>query len=283
MTRKEKKLISIAGIILAVFTLFKVIPSTRNFFKKQEQAIEEVKIKKRRFEKLERRTDFWEKEYKNLRKVSRKIYKASLVGDTPELISANIQSILKTQAKKAGIRFKSMELGESAVVGEWVLVTQAMRFEAESESFFNFLNALRKSKSELIITDLDIRSHNNRITGKIKVAGFSHPPLKEVKPEKTQIPPVENQTPLIEEANKSAVIEGESPENVDNQALPSESPENVDNQALPSESPENVDNQALPSELPENVDNQALPQESETEEIPDNPDNVEQTAPVGPF
>jgi len=233
MTRKEKKLISIAGIIFAIFMLAKVIPFTKNYYQKQLSAIEEIKIKKQRFEKLERRTIFWEAEYKNLREIRRKIYKASLSGDTPELISANIQSILKNQARKAGIQFKSMELGESAVVGEWVLVTQAMRFEANSESFFNFLKALDKSKAELIVTDLDIRSYRNKIMGKIKVSGFSHPPLKEVKDKKEISPPEE----IVKESaiQDTETVESGLPDNSEEQMLPQEveTPEMLEPENIP--------------------------------------------------
>ena len=184
------------------------------------KAIEGVKIKKKRFEKLERRTDFWKVEYKNLRKERGKIYNASLLGDTPELISADIQSILKTHARDSGIRFKSMELGESAVVGEWVLVTQAMRFEATSESFFNFLNALNKGKSELIVTDLDIRSSRNKITGKIKVSGFSHPPLKEVEPKEEVPPPPDEMEIDIQEVIESSVSESTDVQEVAESSVP---------------------------------------------------------------
>jgi len=222
MTRKEKKLISIAGIIFAIFMLAKVIPFVKNYYQKQVSAIEEIKVKKQRFERLEHKTIFWEVEYKNLRKARKEIYRASLSGDTPELISANIQSILKNQARKAGIQFKSMELGESAVVGEWVLVTQAMRFEANSETFFNFLKALEESKAELIVTDLDIRSYRNKLMGKIKVSGFSHPPLKEVKPKKEIPPPVEE---IVKESDnlETETIEFEAPENSEGEIAPQKS------------------------------------------------------------
>jgi len=241
MTRKEKKLILIAGVIFAIFMLAKVIPFVKNYYQQQVAAIEEIKIKKQQFEKLAHKADFWEAEYKNLRTTRKRIYKASLLGDTPELISANIQSILKNRARKAGIQFKSMELGESAVVGEWVLVTQAMQFEANSETFFNFLKALDESKAELIVTDLDIRSYRGKLMGKIKVSGFSHPPLKEVKP-KEEIPaPTEE---IVKEGDH-AIIEQRAPEIPQNI---SETPENT------SETPENIV-EGIPEntlEIPEN-------------------------------
>ncbi|EDN72177.1 hypothetical protein BGS_0077 [Beggiatoa sp. SS] len=88
-----------------------------------------------------------------------------------------MESLVKQIAQQAGIKFKTLDPADTAYsTDEWLLVIQTMQFEATSETLIAFLKALQNTKENLVVSTLDLRSFQNKLSGTIKITGFSRLP-----------------------------------------------------------------------------------------------------------
>jgi hypothetical protein len=60
---------------------------------------------------------------------------------------------------------------------QWVLVTQGVQFEGNSEKTIQFLKEVENSKiALLVVVSVDVRSNRGALTGTVKITGFSRLP-----------------------------------------------------------------------------------------------------------
>jgi len=174
VTANEKRLIRIASIMFIGYILpFQVAPIAIDFYQNYYDSIENLHQNIERYEKLGEREEYWEKENKRAKQELNKVKSGILPGDNYELIGTKMQGLVKKLAKSTNITFKSLVAPELAQIDNWILVTQSMQFESNSFTLMNFLKSIDNNKVNLIVVNLDIRSHKDKLTGRIKITGFS--------------------------------------------------------------------------------------------------------------
>lgn len=181
MTPNEKRLLRIALIMFVGYMLpFQMAPIAIEFYHDYRSSIEDLYQNIERYEKLGEHAELWERENKLAKEELIKIKAGILPGENYELIRTKIQALVTQLADDAEINSKSFVAPESIQIKEWILVTQSMQFEATSLTLMNFLKVIDENKVNLEVVSLDIRSYKNKLTGTIKITGFSQVEDKEL-------------------------------------------------------------------------------------------------------
>jgi len=174
VTSNEKRLLSIALIMFVGYMLpFQMAPIAITFYQNYRNSIDDLQQNIELYEKLGEHAELWEKENKLAKQELIKIKAGVLPGENYELIRIKTQALVTKLANNAGITFKSLVAPESIQINEWILVTQSMQFEANSLTLINFLKDIDENKVNLAVVSLNIRSYKNKLTGTIKITGFS--------------------------------------------------------------------------------------------------------------
>ncbi|MEN8215792.1 MAG: GspMb/PilO family protein [Pseudomonadota bacterium] len=176
MTKNEKRLSTIALVILIGYMLpFLFVPTAYKFYNDYWQSLEKLHQNIERYEKLAGRAEHWEAENQRVKKERDEIKASLLPGDTHQLVSAKMQALVRQLAQNAGITFKSLDTPDNTTysTGEWVFVIQSMQFEGNGKTLMTFLTALDDNPVKLEVISLEVRSRGKKLTGTIKVTGFS--------------------------------------------------------------------------------------------------------------
>jgi len=173
LNAREKRLLMMTGAVFLVLVLpLKVYPYAVELYKRERDKITQLHTDIDRYNKLADEAQFWQKQHTAALALRDKTNAALLEGSTRELASGKMQALLQQLARETKIQYQSLELDKYDRTGEWVLVTQVMRFSAKSESLFQFLKAINTAKKELVIIDLNISSYARKLTATIKITGF---------------------------------------------------------------------------------------------------------------
>jgi DNA repair exonuclease SbcCD ATPase subunit len=153
-------------------------PAAYKFYNDYWQSLENLHQNIERYEKLAKRAEYWKAENQRVKKERDEIKASLLPGDTHELVSAKMQALVRQLAQDAGITFKSLDTPDNTTysTGEWVFVIQSMQFEGNGETLMKFLTELDDNPVKLEVISLDVRSRRKKLTGTIKVTGFSRLP-----------------------------------------------------------------------------------------------------------
>jgi len=150
-----------------------------NLYHNYRQSIGHLQIQIERYEQLAKRAAYWKTKNKEVKLIRDTLEARLLPGNDRELVGAKMQGLIKQLAKQAGIKFKSLEPPDTSYsTGEWVLVIQSMRFEASSETLMNFLKMMNNNNVKLEVISLNVRAYRRKLTGVIKIIGFSRVPEK---------------------------------------------------------------------------------------------------------
>jgi len=179
MTKKEKKLLWIFLVILAVGVIARGIPFVTQSYQSGIAAVEESKEKINRLKKLQAREVYWQTEFKKISKDEKQLLTQLFAGHSPELIAARVQEKLKTLARKSGIKVDSMSLPDLNQSDDWLLISQTMTFKAPTSNLMELMTMIKKSKPTLIVTDVQMRAFRKMLSCTIRVVGFSHSAAKQ--------------------------------------------------------------------------------------------------------
>jgi hypothetical protein len=165
-------------IIFGVYALpFEILPRSYQFVRDQRVQIEKLQDEIKRYKKLADDSQFWQTQNQLAIKTRDEINTLLLQGNSRELVGAKMQGVLREIARTTGVNIKSLDLPDFSRTKEWVLVTQGVQFEGNSEKTLNFLKEIEHSKNALlVIVSVDVRSHRGLLNGQIKVTGFSRLP-----------------------------------------------------------------------------------------------------------
>ncbi|MCK5717440.1 MAG: hypothetical protein KAH77_08125 [Thiomargarita sp.] len=175
MNKSEKRLFIIAIVMFVGYLLpFMVWPMVQNIYTDYWHSLDRLEQHIKRYEQLEKRTEYWTLEHQRITQEYNDVKKSLLPGTDQELVGTKMQALVKQLAKDAGITFKSLEPPDTSLnTGDWVLVIQSMQFEAKGQTLMEFLKTLHDTPHLLEIISLDIRSRKKKLTGTIKILGFS--------------------------------------------------------------------------------------------------------------
>jgi Tfp pilus assembly protein PilO len=108
-----------------------------------------------------------------------------LPGETPQIIAANLQEILKKLSEKNGIQIRSFRIGEPKETTSYVKIPVIIEINPTKSiaSLTYFVYDIETYEKLLLISDLDITAPNMRspteVQGSLTVTGFTkntHPP-----------------------------------------------------------------------------------------------------------
>ncbi len=179
MTKNEKRLFKLASLIFVFGVIpFYLYPLTTDFYHNYRQSIDKLQQDIQRYQKLAQRADFWQQENQRAKLEQQQIESSLLSGKNRQLIGAKMQGIIKNLANRNQITFKSLQPPDTSFnTDKWLLVIQSIQFEANSTALIRFLSALERHRINLEIISLDIRRYSNKLSGSIKIIGFSRLPV----------------------------------------------------------------------------------------------------------
>ncbi len=175
MTKKEKRLLYVALAIFFAYMLpFELLPLAVEHYRKTRDHIQQLQANIERYQRLEQQTQIWRERHQEVLTQQEQVNAGLLQGSTRDLVAARLQTLLKEAAQRNKLQVQSLDLPEFVAAGDWLLVTQNIRFQAESTELLNFLRTLQENPTFLPIITLDVRGYRGeRLSGSIKITGFS--------------------------------------------------------------------------------------------------------------
>lgn len=175
MTKKEQKLLWFAGIIFFGYMIpFEVVPFVWQKSKHILEKIQKQKAEIARLHILKSEAEKWQQDFQTVSQQVETTESSLLTGETRALVSARVQSLLKEHASNAKINLTSVDLPEFVETGEWLLLTQSLKFEASSQQLMDFLQTLQQSVIKFWVVSIDVSVvRTNHIIGSLKVSAFS--------------------------------------------------------------------------------------------------------------
>jgi len=175
MTKKEQKSLWLAGILFFGYVIpFEAAPF---IWKEGNQILDKIKKQKAeisRLHLLKAEVNKWQQDFQTVSQQVQTTESSLLNGETRALVSARAQSLLKEYASNSKINLTSVDLPEFVETGEWLLLTQSLKFEANSQQLMDFLQTLQQSTIKFWVVNLDVSVvRANHIIGSLKVSSFS--------------------------------------------------------------------------------------------------------------
>ncbi|MGJ8688743.1 MAG: GspMb/PilO family protein [Gammaproteobacteria bacterium] len=174
MTKREKNIVMLAGLVGIVFVLTQGLPSLKNMYGSRSEAISQLQTDIQREQSLIEDAQLWSE-----RRVEAEL-RGSDLGErlfqetSIPLISANIQRLVREYANEAEVNITSTKLAESMAADGWLLVEQELSILTDSQTkIMALLNSIETSDPLLGVSTFSIRRNRNQYTGTITVVGFS--------------------------------------------------------------------------------------------------------------
>lgn len=178
-------LILIGGLVVLVAKLV-VLPLLES-----QREVQQALVQKRRalsrYEEYIRSGKDIEEELKQVTQQAEIVQSKLLPGETPQIIAANLQEILKKLSEKNGVQIRSFRIGEPKETPFYlkIPVTIEINPTRAMASLTFFLYDIENYEKFLLISDLDVTAPNLRnpteVQGSLTVTGFTrntHPKSK---------------------------------------------------------------------------------------------------------
>jgi len=176
-------LLAIAGYLLYYFALLPLWNS-------QKKVAEEIVLKKKalgRYQEYIRSGKGIEEELSQTAQRLEAVQAKLLPGETPQIMAANLQDLLKKLSERNGIQIKSFRVAEPKEMTFYVRIPVTIEINPtkSAASLAYFLYDIENYEKSLFISDLDITAPNMRnpseVQGSLTVMGFAkntHPKAK---------------------------------------------------------------------------------------------------------
>jgi len=189
MTTKEKKLLRVMLLLFGVYVLpFKIIPALYNSFEQEYDKVYKLKDNINRYKRLWVNRDQWKQSHIDSLAEWQQFKTEMLPGTTRDIVAGKLQDILKQVANQHQLTVRTLALPEFAETTGWLLVTQSMEFEGNSQNIINFINDIEQHTTRMHIGSLEIRTfRNKKLNGNIEITAFNYsvPQAEEVTNEAT--------------------------------------------------------------------------------------------------
>ncbi|ALG68562.1 hypothetical protein [Beggiatoa leptomitoformis] len=180
MTRQEKRLLTLFLAMLLGYAIpFEIAPKLYAMYQARKVRMEALQTEIDRYQRLDVGTQYWQEQHVKAIQERDKFNTSLLQGNNRELVAARMQGVLREIAQRSSLTVRALDLPEFSRTGEWVLVTQGVQFESDSQTLFNFIQAVETAHEYLAIVFVEARigRGNNLLSGTVKVTGFSRIPL----------------------------------------------------------------------------------------------------------
>ena len=175
MKANERKLLMLAGIILAALLVVRVLPMAYGYYRQGREDIALLEDRVDRLQTLIQEQDQWS-ERETLKQAELADLQGWIFpgGDNPNLVSSGMQRTLRQAVEQSGIVQRETAVPEYSYVGEdWLMVSQEMSFTLDQSQILPFLNALQQLRPKLHVAAFSVARTRRQFSGNITVVGFS--------------------------------------------------------------------------------------------------------------
>lgn len=174
VSRREKNILILAGIVAAIFVATSGWPAIRTLYSERQNTIESVEIDIAREQRLIENTDSWRERRLEVESQIAELHNQIFTGETIPIVEANIQRALSQHARDSGIIVSSTRLADRLITDDWLLISQEMSYRtSDQESTVRFLQRLENSIPRLRVTAFNVSRTRNQYSGSITVVGFA--------------------------------------------------------------------------------------------------------------
>jgi Tfp pilus assembly protein PilO len=166
------------GIALILAYRFAYMPIEAS----EKQVREELAAKKRALSKYQEYVKSGKGIEEELNQTAQRleaVHAKLLPGETPQIIAANLQEVLKKLSERNGIQIKSFRVGEPKEMAFYVRIPVTIEINPtkSAASLAYFLYDVENYEKLLLISDIDITAPNmrtpNEVQGNLTVTGFA--------------------------------------------------------------------------------------------------------------
>lgn len=173
MKRSEKNLVILAGALLALVLVVRVIPLLFDYYRQSREDIALLQERVDRYRTLIVETSQWQEREQLKQAEVTDLESWVFPGTDPNLVSSSMQRALRQLVAGSGAELRETGVARYSYVDEWLMVEQDMDFALTQEAILPFLRALQASRPHLHISAFSINRARRQYTGKLTVVGFS--------------------------------------------------------------------------------------------------------------
>ena len=176
--RKNLFLFLLAGVLVVVIYEFGVVAILESQRKMRDELGLKTKMLGRYDEFMKSGKDI-EEELSQVEKQVEAIQAKLLPGETPQIVAANLQEMLKRISERNGIQIRSFRIGEPKELNFFLRVPVIIEINPTKSmsSLTYFLYDIENADKLLVISDLNLTAPNMRnpaeVQGNLTVAGFA--------------------------------------------------------------------------------------------------------------
>ena len=176
--RKNLVTLVLIGVMLILLFQFAVGP----FLESERKVREDIALNKKTLDRYQEYIKSGKEIEEGLNQVVQQveaIQSKLLPGETPQIIAANLQEILKKLSEKNGIQIRSFRIGEPKELTFYVKIPVIIEINPTKSiaSLTYFIYDIENYEKLLLISDLDMTAPNMRspteVQGSLTVAGFT--------------------------------------------------------------------------------------------------------------
>lgn len=176
MTAKEKRLLTwMLVLFLGYVVPFMLLPKAIHAYHDYWDDLDRLHLDIERYQRLSQETENWQQANDKAKAEAKTINDSLLKGSNRDLIAARLQSILRNIAQQQSITLRSMAVPEFSTNDRWMIISQTIEFDIDSQVLPDLISKLNRNPERLIVISLEARSASvpTRLSVQLKVAGFS--------------------------------------------------------------------------------------------------------------
>ncbi len=176
MNEREKRgLIFVLLMFGVYFVPFMIYPAVSQWVESTYDNVQQRKAQVKRLQRLIGKDQEWRQEHTRIKEREQTVEAALLPGNSQNLIATYLQDSLRTEAGKAKLKIRSLEIAEFSQLRHWLLVSQSLRFQASSQQLYDFTSALNAHPTLFKVVILNVQvGRKNQLEGSLTVTGISH-------------------------------------------------------------------------------------------------------------
>jgi hypothetical protein len=172
MKANERKLLILAGALLAAVLLLRVLPLIVDQYQEGRAEIARLQQRIDNYRELVENTDEWIAREQQQRATVADLQDWVFSGNSQNLIGTSVQRALRQAAGDAGVVVRDTPLPRYGRIDDWVVVNQEMTFLIDQQNMLRFLDILEASRPRLFVTRFAVTRSRQQYSGSLTVTGF---------------------------------------------------------------------------------------------------------------
>jgi hypothetical protein len=172
MSRANPKLLLIAGAMLAMTLLLKVVPSVLSTYSQLASDRENLRQELTYYQNLVEEEDDLKLRVEAAREELMGI-ETSVFGIPRNLLGSEVQAIIRNVSGRTGVEVREIRVADIEEFEDWFKVSQELSFVIEQRRIIPFLHALREYRPRLYIREFTVTRSRNQFIGSLTIEAFS--------------------------------------------------------------------------------------------------------------